>query len=141
MLELRSVSKYYSGIPVVNDVNFCARAGEVTGYLGPNGSGKTTTMKIVTGLIEMTLGQVLFQGKPIQDDLIGYKRRMGYVPEEPYLYHHLSGLEYLTMVSQLRNLPQREALERIEGLLRMLALYDDSTHPFLAIRKGCGRRF
>jgi len=77
MLELRCVSKYYSGTPVVNDVSFCARPGEVTGYLGPNGSGKTTTMKIVTGLIEMTLGQVLFQGKPIQDDLIGYKRRMG----------------------------------------------------------------
>ena len=65
MLELRSVSKYYSGIPVVDNVSFCARPGEVTGYLGPNGSGKTTTMKIVTGLIEMTLGQVLFQGKPI----------------------------------------------------------------------------
>jgi len=102
MLELRGVSKYYSGIPVVNDVSFSARPGEVTGYLGPNGSGKTTTMKIVTGLIEMTFGQVLFRGKPIRDDLIGYKRRMGYVPEEPYLYHHLSGLEYLTMVSQLR---------------------------------------
>jgi ABC-type multidrug transport system ATPase subunit len=77
MLELRGISKYYSGIPVVNDVSFSARPGEVTGYLGPNGSGKTTTMKIVTGLIEMAFGQVLFQGKPIQDDLIGYKRRMG----------------------------------------------------------------
>jgi ABC-2 type transport system ATP-binding protein len=136
MLELRSICKYYSGIPVVNDVSFCARAGEVTGYLGPNGSGKTTTMKIVTGLIEMTLGQVLFQGKLIQDDLIGYKRRMGYVPEEPYLYHHLSGQEYLTMVSQLRNLPQREALERIEGLLRMLALYDDRHASISGYSKG-----
>lgn len=136
MLELHSVSKYYSGIPVVNDVSFSARPGEVTGYLGPNGSGKTTTMKIVTGLIEMTFGQVLFQGKPIPDDLIGYKRRMGYVPEEPYLYHHLSGLEYLTMVSQLRNLPQREALERIDGLLRMLALYDDRHASISGYSKG-----
>jgi ABC-2 type transport system ATP-binding protein len=136
VLELRSVSKYYSGSPVVNDVSFFARPGEVTGYLGPNGSGKTTTMKIVTGLIEMTLGQVLFQGKPIQDDLVGYKRRMGYVPEEPYLYHHLSGLEYLTMVSQLRNLPQREALDRIDGLLRMLALYDDRHASISGYSKG-----
>jgi ABC-2 type transport system ATP-binding protein len=136
MLELRGVSKYYSGIPVVNDVSFCARAGEVTGYLGPNGSGKTTTMKIVTGLIEMTFGQVMFKGKPIQDDLIGYKRRMGYVPEEPYLYHHLSGLEYLTMVSQLRNLPEREAAERIDGLLRLLALYDDRHASISGYSKG-----
>ncbi len=136
MLELRGICKYYSGFPVVNDVGFLARPGEVTGYLGPNGSGKTTTMKIVAGLIEMTLGQVLFQGKPIQDDLIGYKRRMGYVPEEPYLYHHLSGLEYLTMVSQLRSLPQREANERIDGLLRMLALYDDRHASIAGYSKG-----
>src|ERR1039458_7946984 len=101
MLELRNVSKHFSGIPAVDDVSFCARPGEVTGYLGPNGSGKTTTMKMITALIELTFGHILFEGKPIQDDLISYKRRMGYVPEEPYLYTHLSGTEYLTMVAQL----------------------------------------
>jgi ABC-2 type transport system ATP-binding protein len=91
MLELRNISKHFAGIPAVDDVSFCARPGEVTGYLGPNGSGKSTTMKMITGLIEMTFGHILFEGKPIQDDLIAYKRRMGYVPEEPYLYNHLSG--------------------------------------------------
>ena len=91
MLELRRVSKYFSGIPAVDDVSFSARPGEVTGYLGPNGSGKSTTMKMITGLIEMTAGEILFEGKPIQRDLIGYKQRMGYVPEEPHLYAHLSG--------------------------------------------------
>src|ERR1035441_10523534 len=125
MLELRNVSKHFSGIAAVDDVSFCARPGEVTGDLGPNGSGKSTTMKMITGLIEMTFGHILFEGSPIQDDLIAYKRRMGYVPEEPYLYTHLSGAEYLTMVSQLRNLPQRESSERIDGLLRLLSLYDD----------------
>ncbi len=84
MLELRRVSKHFSGIAAVDDVSFTARPGEVTGYLGPNGSGKSTTMKMITGLIEMTFGHIFFQGKPIQEDLIGYKRRMGYVPEEPY---------------------------------------------------------
>src|SRR6516225_7523523 len=99
MLELRRVSKHFSGIPAVDDVTFSARPGEVTGDLGPNGSGKSTTMKMITGLIEMTSGQILFDGKPTSDDLINYKRRMGYVPEEPYLYNHLSGMEYLTMVA------------------------------------------
>src|ERR1039457_2738092 len=125
MLELRRVSKHFSGIAAVDDVSFSARPGEVTGYLGPNGSGKSTTMKMITGLIEMTFGHIYFQGKPIQDDLIAYKRRMGYVPEEPYLYNHLSGTEYLTMVAQLRNLPARESSERIDGLLRLLSLHDD----------------
>src|SRR5258705_9726822 len=103
MLELRSVCKSYSSIPAVEDVSFSARPGEVTGYLGPNGSGKSTTMKMITGLIEMSSGAILFDGQPIQRDLIAYKQRMGYVPEEPHLYGHLSGLEYLVMVGQLRN--------------------------------------
>jgi ABC-2 type transport system ATP-binding protein len=136
MLELRSVSKLFSGIPAVDDVSFCARPCEVTGYLGPNGSGKSTTMKMITGLIEMTSGHILFQGKPIQDDLIAYKRRMGYVPEEPYLYIHLSGVEYLTMVAQLRNLPARDSSERIDGLLRLLALYDDRHASISGYSKG-----
>jgi ABC-2 type transport system ATP-binding protein len=136
MLELRRVTKRFSGIAAVDDVSFFARPGEVTGYLGPNGSGKSTTMKMITGLIEITLGEILFQGNPIQDDLIAYKRRMGYVPEEPYLYNHLSGAEYLTMVSQLRNLPRRESSERMDGLLRLLSLYDDRHASISGYSKG-----
>jgi len=93
-------------------------------------------MKMITGLIEMTFGRILFEGKPIQDDLIAYKRRMGYVPEEPYLYTHLSGTEYLTMVSQLRNLPQRESSARIDGLLRLLSLHDDRHASISGYSKG-----
>ena len=123
MLELRHVSKSFAGIPAVSDVSFTARPGEVTGYLGPNGSGKSTTMKMITGLIEMTDGEVLFDGQRIQADPIAYKQRMGYVPEEPHLYPHLTGLEYLTMVAQLRNLPERRAAERIDGLLKRFHLH------------------
>src|SRR6476661_4987362 len=85
MLELRNVSKRFAGIAAVDNVSFTARAGEVTGYLGPNGSGKSTTMKMITALIEMSAGQILFDGAPIHRDLIAYKQRMGYVPEEPHL--------------------------------------------------------
>ena len=74
MLELRKVSKHFSGIPAVDDVSFSARPGEVTGYLGPNGSGKSTTMNMITGLIEMTLGHIFFQGRSIEDDPIAYRR-------------------------------------------------------------------
>ena len=136
MLELRSVSKRFAGIPAVDDVSFSARPGEVTGYLGPNGSGKSTTMKMITGLIEMTTGAILFRGKPIQDDLMAYKRCMGYVPEEPYLYNHLSAAEYLTMVAQLRNLPAKQSSECIDGLLRLLSLYDDRHASISGYSKG-----
>jgi len=136
MLELRSVSKLYAGIPAVDNVSFCARPGEVTGYLGPNGSGKSTTMKMITGLIDMTSGDILFEGKPIHDDLIAYKRRMGYVPEEPYLYNHLSAVEYLTMVAQLRDLPSKEYSECIDGMLRIFGLYEDRHASISGYSKG-----
>jgi ABC-2 type transport system ATP-binding protein len=136
MLELRHVSKSFSGIPAVNDVSFTARAGEVTGYLGPNGSGKSTTMKMITGLIEMTDGEILFHGERIQADPIAYKQRMGYVPEEPHLYAHLTGLEYLTMVGQLRNLPEKPTAERIDGLLRLFYLHSDRHLPISSYSKG-----
>jgi ABC-2 type transport system ATP-binding protein len=136
MLELRNVCKSYSSIPAVERVSFCARPGEVTGYLGPNGSGKSTTMKMITGLIEMDLGSIVFDGKPIQSDLMAYKQRMGYVPEEPHLYTHLSGAEYLIMVGQLRNLAPRLAAERIDGLLRSFALHDDRHVQISAYSKG-----
>jgi len=136
MLELRRVSKHYSGIAAVEDVSFSARPGEVTGYLGPNGSGKSTTIKMITGLLERTSGQILFDGRPVDADLIAYKRRMGYVPEEPHLYTHLSGLEYLTMVAQLRELPWRRASERIDGLLRLLSLHEDRHAGIAGYSKG-----
>jgi ABC-2 type transport system ATP-binding protein len=136
MLEIRRVSKLFSGIPAVDDVSFSARPGEVTGYLGPNGSGKSTTMKMITGLVEMTSGQILFDGKPIDDDPIAYKRRMGYVPEEPHLYLHLSGVEYLTMVAQLRDLPARQSAQRIDGMLRLLSLHDDRHASISGYSKG-----
>jgi ABC-2 type transport system ATP-binding protein len=136
MLEIRNVSKRFSGIAAVDHVSFQARPGEVTGYLGPNGSGKSTTMKMITGLIGMTSGEILFDGQRIQRDLIAYKQRMGYVPEEPHLYSHLSGLEYLVMVGQLRNLPSKPTAERIDGLLRLLALHGDRHVPLSSYSKG-----
>jgi ABC-2 type transport system ATP-binding protein len=135
-LELRAVTKKFTGLVAVNSVSFTARPGEVTGYLGPNGSGKSTTMKMITGLIEPSAGEIFFDGQPIRHNLLAFKRRLGYIPEEPYLYSHLSGLEYLVMVAQLRDLPAKPASARIEGLLRMLGLWGDRYVPMSSYSKG-----
>src|SRR6478672_8923938 len=136
MLELRNVSKRFPGTLAVDDVGFVARRGEVTGYLGPNGSGKSTTMKMIMGLIEPSSGEILFDGAPVRHDLLAHKQRTGYVPEEPHLYGHLSGLEYLTMVGQLRGLAAKATAERIDGLLRLLALHKDRHAPLSSYSKG-----
>jgi ABC-2 type transport system ATP-binding protein len=136
MLQLQNVSKRFHGIVAVDDVSFAARAGEITGYLGPNGSGKSTTMMMITGLIAMSSGEILFEGAPIRRDLIAFKRRFGYVPEEPHLYSHLSGYEYLMMVGQLRNLPPATAGERIDGMLELLSLHRDRHAAISGYSKG-----
>lgn len=136
MLELRNVHKRYSSIPAVEAVSFTAHPGEVTGYLGLNGSGKSTTMRMITGLIEPTSGLILLDGRHTTDDLIAFRKRMGYVPEEPHLYTHLSGLEYLEMVSALRNMNRKTASERIHGLLRIFGLYADRDVSISSYSKG-----
>ena len=136
MLELRNLNKLYSSIPAVSDVSFVARPGEITGYLGANGSGKSTTMRIVTGLIEPSSGEVLFEGNPTRRDPMVYRQRMGYVPEEPHLYTHLSGLEYLVMVAQLRDMRPKTAAARIHGLLRLFGLHGDRDLSISSYSKG-----
>ena len=136
MLELRDIHKRYSSLSVVTGVSFIAQPGEITGYLGPNGSGKSTTMKIITGLIEPSSGEVLFNGQSIRNDPMAFRQRMGYVPEEPHLYTHLSGIEYLVMVAQLRDMDRNIASERIRGLLRLFGLYGDRDVPMSSYSKG-----
>jgi ABC-2 type transport system ATP-binding protein len=101
MLEARSLTKCYSSVPALDNVSFTVGPGEVLGYLGPNGSGKSTTVKIITGLLEPSSGSVLFNGRPIGNDLAAFKRLVGYVPEEANLYPFLSGLEYLELIGRL----------------------------------------
>jgi ABC-2 type transport system ATP-binding protein len=136
MLEVRHLRKRYSGVPAVDDVSFVARAGEVTGYLGANGSGKSTTMKMATGLIEPTSGEILFEGQSIKTDPMAYRQRLGYVPEEPHLYTHLSGMEYLVMVAELRDMARPCADERIHGLLRLFGIHGDRDVALSSYSKG-----
>ena len=140
MLEIQHVTKYYRNIPVVNDVSFLVRPGEVTGYLGPNGSGKSTTVKIVTALIEATSGRVLFDGKDIRGDLLAFKRRLGYVPEEAILYSYLTGLEYLQLMGSLRGLPLATVDRRSNELLELFSLGPHRHAPISAYSKGMKQR-
>lgn len=136
MLELRNITKRYPATTAVRDVSFIARRGEVTGYLGHNGSGKSTTLKMITGLIEPTEGEILFDGERIGRDPIAHRQRLGYVPEEPQLYPHLTGAEYLETVGQLRGLAQHTLAEKIDGFLRVLSLHEDRYVPISSYSKG-----
>jgi ABC-2 type transport system ATP-binding protein len=136
VLEAHHLVKRYYGAAVVDDVSFALRAGEITGYLGPNGSGKTTTIRMLTGLIEPTAGSVTFRGTSIGDNLVEFRRHVGYVPEEPHLYPFLSGREYLELVGRLRELPETLLRDKIPAMLAALGIGDSAEQSISSYSKG-----
>ena len=136
MLEVRSLTKYYGALPALRDASFVARPGQILGYLGPNGSGKSTTVRMLVGLMEPTSGEVLWKGKSIFEDLPNYRRRLGYVPEEPFLYTHLTAPEYLRLVGGLRGLEDGVLSQKIERFMKLLGLEDDQYQTLAAFSKG-----
>jgi ABC-2 type transport system ATP-binding protein len=140
MLEARGLSKRYGGLLALDKVSFQLRRGEIVGYLGPNGSGKSTTVNIVVGLLDPSAGSIVLDGRSLSEDPIGYKRKIGYVPEEPHLYTHLTASEYLTLVARLRRMPSVEAVDKIGRLLRLFQLHESRYSHMAAYSKGMRQR-
>ena len=136
MVEARQLRKNYGSILAVSEVSFSIRPGEILGYIGPNGAGKSTTVKMIAGLIEPTAGEVLFKGQSIHHDLVAYKHRIGYVPEEPNLYPYLSAREYLDMVGTLRGMPREQRLRKIDALLNLFSLHPQRHLALSSYSKG-----
>jgi ABC-2 type transport system ATP-binding protein len=140
MLKARELTKRYGGILALDRVSFDLHPGEIVGYLGPNGSGKSTTVNLVVGLLEPSGGSISLDGISLADDPIAYKRRIGYVPEEPYLYAHLTSSEYLTLVGRLRGINAGPLEEKISTLLRLFQLHDSRYKSMTAFSKGMRQR-
>src|SRR6201985_511253 len=140
MLEVKSLCKRYRGLPGIENVSFRVGAGEIVGYVGPNGFGKSTTVKIVTGLLEPNAGQVLFEGESIRLNLQNYRAAFGYVPEEAHVYTHLSGLEYLQLVGRLRNMPEALIDLKANRFLSLFGLESWRYSPISLYSKGMKQR-
>src|SRR5215467_670994 len=140
MLEVRRLSKRYAGLLAVDKVSFTINRGEVVGYLGPNGSGKSTTVNMIVGLLEPSTGDILLDGHSQFDDPASYKQRIGYVPEEPHLYTHLTAVEYLTLVGRLRGMLPDRLNRKIAELLRLFLLWDSRYSTMAAFSKGMRQR-
>ena len=136
MLEATHLVKRFFGVVAVDDVSFALRPGEIVGYLGPNGSGKTMTARMLTGLLAPTSGTVSFEGRDISGDMVAYHRRLGYVPEEPHLYPFLSGREYLQLIGRLRELPAPLVEKKIDAFLELFGIRDAAEQSISAYSKG-----
>jgi ABC-2 type transport system ATP-binding protein len=136
MLEVQQLTKLYGRRIAVDEVTFNVSAGEIVGYLGPNGAGKSTTVKMLVALLQPSAGQILFRGRPIQDCLLDFKQRLGYVPEEAILYSHLSGYEFLLLVGRLRGIRESALIQKIESLLKVCLLNPYKHSPIASYSKG-----
>ena len=122
----------------LNDLNLDIREGEVFGLLGPNGAGKTTTIKILMGIHFPTSGTARIMGKPLGDRSV--KRRIGFLPENPYFYDYLQGWEFLDFYGQLYGMSKRDRLRKIEELLDMVGLSHAANRPLRGYSKGMVQR-
>jgi ABC-2 type transport system ATP-binding protein len=124
--------------PVLHGLTFGVERGEVFGYLGPNGSGKTTTLKILTGLLFPDAGEIRVLGLPLQDR--AWRFRVGFLPEHPYLYDYLTPREYLDYVGRLFGLSARERRERTGRLLALVGLERSADVAVRRFSKGMVQR-
>ncbi|MBI3932206.1 MAG: ABC transporter ATP-binding protein [Acidobacteria bacterium] len=145
VLEVRNLSKSYRAghlrarlRPALKDLSLTVRRGEIFGYLGPNGSGKTTTLKILMGLVFPDSGSATILGAPLED--LSWKYRAGYLPEQPYFYDYLTAREYLDYVGRLCGLPVSVRRERCARLLELVGLGHSTDVPLRRFSKGMLQR-
>jgi ABC-2 type transport system ATP-binding protein len=101
MIELRGLTKRYGDLAAVNGIDLDVPPGELFGFLGPNGAGKTTTLRMIAGILRPTAGTVRIGGIDLASDPIAAKRRLGYIPDRPFIYEKLTGMEFLRFVAGL----------------------------------------
>src|SRR6185295_16434327 len=124
--------------PVLHGLTFEVQRGEVFGYLGPNGSGKTTTLKILNGLLYPDAGEVRVLGHALDDR--AWRFRAGYLPEHPYLYDYLTAREYLDYMGRLFGIPGPRRQERVRELLALVGLEQSADIALRRFSKGMVQR-
>jgi ABC-2 type transport system ATP-binding protein len=140
MIEVRNLSKNYGDRPAIQGLNFSVRKGEVVGFLGPNGAGKSTTMKIVTGYMAPTSGEVKVSGFDVFEDPVEVKRRIGYLPETPPVYHDMYVTDYLRFVANLKGVPKERVASLVSGSIEKTGLGDVRGRLIGNLSKGFKQR-
>lgn len=125
-------------VEAVKQASFDVRRGEVFGYLGPNGSGKTTTLKMLMGLVFPSRGRAEVLGRAVPNREA--KRRLGYLPESPYFYEYLTPEEFLDLAGALCDVPRRERRQRADRLIGRVGLDHARGRPLRKFSKGMLQR-
>jgi len=124
MIELKNLTKRYGNTLAVNRLSLSVSKGEIYGFIGPNGAGKTTTIRMMGGVLAPTEGSVIIEGINMADDPENVKRKIGFIPDRPFLYEKLTGMEFMRFSAELYGVEDRIFLEKAEALLKKFALHN-----------------
>jgi len=124
MISIQNVTKHYGKKVAVDNLSLEIASGEFFAVLGPNGAGKTTTIKMIAGLLRPTSGRILVGGCDVQIDPIAAKKACAYVPDQPFLYDKLSGIEFMNFIADLYGVEGPERQREIDRLVELFGMKD-----------------
>jgi len=122
MIEVQHLTKRYGDLTAVSDISFTVASGQILGFLGPNGSGKTTTMRVITGFMPATGGTVKVAGFDIFDESFEARKRIGYLPENPPLYNDMTVATYLRFVARIKGMHRTDIPDALDRALTRCGL-------------------
>ena len=140
MIVLSDLTKRFGPLTAVDDVSLSVDRGEVLGFLGPNGSGKTTTMRMITGFLSPSAGSVVVGGHDVATSLLAAQRRIGYLPEGAPLYGDMTTRAFLSFIAGARGMSGADAVRRIESMVDRVDLGSVMHQPIDTLSKGFKRR-
>ncbi|HAT54947.1 MAG TPA: ABC transporter [Lactobacillus sp.] len=136
VLTLTNIAKHFENHQVLKNVTFSVPAGQIVGYIGQNGAGKSTTLKIILGLEQASDGEVTILGQSLKDNRDALMQRIGYVPENADIFEALTANEYLSFIGQLYGLTESDARYKAQQLLTILGNGASFNKPISSFSKG-----
>lgn len=136
MLKIEHLTKTYGEKKAVDDLSLHIQPGEIYGFIGHNGAGKSTTIKSAVGILKFDRGTITINGKSLTEDPLGCKRDLAYIPDNPDLYDFMSGIKFLNFVADIFAVPAAERQEKIRKYADLFELTGDLAQPISAYSHG-----
>jgi len=137
VIQTQGLSKRYDGVQALQDLDLSVRENAIFGFLGPNGAGKTTTMKLLLGLIKPTAGSATIFGKDVAAESVEIRARVGYLPQDPRFYEHMTAREMVTFTAKFFfKGPEPAIRRRVDEVLDLVGLADTADRPIKSLSGG-----
>jgi len=140
MIELKDLTKTYGAYTAVQRLSLSIGRGEIFGFIGPNGAGKTTTIKMMGGVMAPTEGTITIAGIDMQAEPRKAKRKVGFIPDRPFLYEKLTGLEFMQFTADIYGVPEELFPDKAAAILALFSLADWSNELIESYSHGMKQR-